>query len=434
MNTRATAAKILYKIATQKQSLDRVLSESICNIPSKDGALIQELCYGTLRYYQRLDFVLEILLQKDTKKLDTLIHALLLIGLYQIIFLRVPDYAAITETVSAARILKKPWATALINAVLHEFIRNKQKLLEKIETSEVAKYSHPEWLINKLKQAYPNNWQEILLSNISHPPMHLRVNLRNTTIAAYLQKLTAANIVAKTYAFSKIAITLEKPLDVAKLPGFNKGLVSVQDLAAQFAAPLLELAPNLRVLDACAAPGGKTAHIVECVEKLQEVVALDIDAERLVKINSNLKRLALSAKLICGDAANPSSWWDKKPFDRILLDAPCSATGVIRRHPDIKILRKDSDIEKFHNQDLTLLDALWPLLKPDGILLYATCSLLPEENSEVIAKFLTFHPDAKEIKFNLPYGTKAQYGWQIFPEDQGPDGFYYAKLHKINVL
>lgn len=431
MNTRAIAAKIIYQVLAKHESLDRVLPQYCDNkILEKDRGLIAELCYGALRWFPRLDYLAQNLLHKETKKLDSLVHALLLVGLYQLIYLRVPEHAAIAETVSATRVLKKNWATTLVNAVLREFLRDKNTLLQNIENDLSAKYAHPLWLINKLQHAYPKNWQDILENNNVYPPMHLRVNLRNVTRDGYLQKLQTANISVEVQLSCNAGITLIKPVDVAKLPGFNKGLVSVQDLAAQFAAELLELKSEQRVLDACAAPGGKTAHILEVEPRIAELLALDISEDRLLKISSNLQRLALHAKLLCGDATLPESWWDGKQFSRILLDAPCSATGVIRRHPDIKILRTEGDIEKLAAQQLSLLESLWPLLADGGILVYATCSILPEENSNVIDRFLRQHQDAHELSISLPWGIKMEHGWQIFPSQNGPDGFYYAKLSK----
>lgn len=431
MNTRAIAAKIIYKVIAQQKSLDQVLPE-YCDskIAERDRALIQELCYGTLRWYPQLDFFARTLLQKDTKKLDSLVHALLLIGLYQLIYLRIPDHAAIAETVSAARILKKNWATTVVNAILREFLRQKESLMQTNADNLAVKYAHPEWLIQMLQTAWPKDWQMILENNNAYPPMHLRVNLRDTSRDAYLQKLTAAKLAATVCQVNKSGITLATPTDVTKLPGFNKGLVSVQDLAAQLAAELLELKPGQWVLDACAAPGGKTAHILETEPKLAELVALDISEERLVKVSANLQRLNLHAKLVGGDMLNPMAWWDGKPFTRILLDAPCSATGVIRRHPDIKILRQAADIEQLAIKQLAMLEAAWQLLAADGILLYATCSILPQENSAVIAHFLAKHRDAHEISIDISWGSKTAHGRQIFPLANGPDGFYYAKIQK----
>lgn len=434
MNTRAIAAKIIYQVIAKHESLDRVLPLFMeKKVAEKDHALLQEICYGTLRWYHRLDAMAQVLLRKETKKLDSLVHALLLIGLYQLNYLRVPEHAALAETVSAARVLQKNWATTLINAILREFLRDKNNILKSLENNLVAKYSHPLWLIEKLRTAWPKEWQTILEQNNQYPPMHLRVNLANVTRDNYLQKLTQAKIRATIKPQVESGITLDAACDVSKLPGFNKGLVSVQDLAAQYAATLLELKPGLRVLDACAAPGGKSAHILETEPRLAELVALDISAERLVKISANLQRLDLHAKLVCGDASEPATWWDGKQFERILLDAPCSATGVIRRHPDIKILRKREDIEKLAGQQLSILEALWSLLAPNGILVYATCSILPEENTQLMMRFLQEHKDARELSFTLPYGMKTAHGWQIFPEAQGPDGFFYITITKNEV-
>jgi 16S rRNA (cytosine967-C5)-methyltransferase len=429
MNTRAIAAKILYQVLAKHTALDDALSlHCDSKIPERDRALIQEFCYGTLRWFHRLDYLAESLLHKPTNKLDSVVHALLLLGLYQLLYLRIPEHAAIAETVSAARLLKKNWATALINAVLREFVRDKENYLQAFEANIVALHSHPRWLIEELQQSWPKKWQDILNTNNNHPPMHLRVNLSSILRDAYLHKLADAKIGAQVSTETKAGISLDQPVPVSKLPGFNKGLVSVQDLAGQLASELLDLKKGQYILDACAAPGGKTSAILEAEPALAEMVALDISEERLQKISANLQRLDLHAKLVVGDACEPTKWWSGRLFDRILLDAPCSATGVIRRHPDIKILRQQSDVVANANKQLTMLEELWQLLVPDGILLYATCSVLPQENSLLIARFLANHPDAKELSINHSWQVKTEHGCQILPTVNGPDGFFYAKL------
>lgn len=410
MSTQASAAKIIAEILFQGKSL---------NAYSFDSAILQEITYGTLRYYHQLDVIFKLLQKNKTADLDPTIHALILAGLYQLMHLSAPDYAVINETVAATKILQKPWATAFVNAILRNFTRRKAQLLIKINLDLVAKYSHPIWFTKTIKQAYPEQWQKILSENNKRPPMHLRVNLTKISRDKYLEQLLGVNIEAKKLSEINSAITLTKPCDVTKLPGFAEGLVSVQDLSAQLAATLLNLQPGQKVLDACSAPGGKTAHILEAEPKLGKLVACDIDNIRLAKVKSNLDRLGLNCELICGDAAKPQDWWHGEQFDRILLDAPCSGTGVIRRHPDIKILRQYPDIHNLAKQQLRLLNALWPLLADNGILVYATCSVMPEENGMVIKEFLKEHPEAKLNSSK-----------QIFPKENDGDGFYYAILTK----
>jgi 16S rRNA (cytosine967-C5)-methyltransferase len=431
MNIRADAAEIIDKVVSQKKSLDEVLAIHLAKHTSPlDRALLQELSYGTLRWYQRLDAIAKLLLHQPSKKTDPLVYALVLVGLYQLMYLRVPHHAALSETVEATRVLKKPWAAGLVNATLRNFLRKKEQLLRKIEEDVVAQYSHPIWLIKMLQKAWPKQWQGILSANNEYPPMCLRVNLQKISREDYLKKLESTDIKANPVPSVASAIILEKPCDVLKLPEFKKGFVSVQDLSAQYAAGLLELEPGLRVLDACAAPGGKTSHILEAQSKLQELIAVDIDRDRLKKIKDNLKRLSLSAKLVCGDAANPQKWWDGKKFDRILLDAPCSGVGVIRRHPDIKVLRQSRDIPNNASRQLKLLESLWPLLNDGGLFVYATCSVLPQENFLVVKEFLQKHNDAKEKPVAIEGGVQVEYGQQCFPSANSGDGFYYIVITK----
>ena len=410
MSVQASAAKIIAEILFQGKSL------SVYNF---DSAILQEMTYGTLRYYHQLDAIFKLLQRNKTDDLDPIIHALILIGLYQLMHLSAPDYAVINETVAATKILQKPWATAFVNAILRNFTRQKAQILPKINIDLTAEYSHPLWFTKTIRQAYPAAWKKILAENNKRPPMHLRVNLTKISRDDYLRQLLAAGIDATKPDKINSTITLVKPCDVAKLPGFATGLVSVQDLSAQLAATLLKLAPGQKVLDACSAPGGKTAHILEIEPKLAKLVACDIDNIRLAKVKGNLDRLGLSCELVCGDAAKPQDWWNNEKFERILLDAPCSGTGVIRRHPDIKILRQYPDIHNLAKQQLRLLNALWPLLANNGLLVYATCSIMPEENGMVIKGFLNEHPEAKLNSSE-----------QIFPQENAGDGFYYAILTK----
>ncbi len=447
MSTRAIAAKTLTQVLQRKQSLSQVLPVQLARLHQpRERALAQELCYGTLRWYFRLETLLGKLLKEAPKDRD--LHSLLLLGLYQLIYLNIPAHSAVDETVNACTALHKPWAKALVNAVLRNYLRESARLLDETDHKESARHAHPPWLLTVLKQAWPHDWQAIAAANNTHAPLWLRVNARRITRDAYLQKLAAAGIGAHAAMHSAHAVVLEKPLAVEQLPGFAEGLVSVQDAAAQQAAYLLDVNPGQRVLDACAAPGGKTCHILELEPALLELQALDSDAVRLQRVQENLTRLRLcraghpnvagagvrgsdQARLITGDAAMPRAWWDGKPYDRILLDAPCSGSGVIRRHPDIKLLKSAADIATLAARQACMLTALWPLLKNGGIMLYATCSVLPEENEQQVRKFLDTHNDADAEKIVWPWRAATDTpGAYILPGEQGMDGFYYAKLCK----
>jgi 16S rRNA (cytosine967-C5)-methyltransferase len=342
--------------------------------------------------------------------------------------MRVKPHAAVSETVLAAR--KKPWAKALINALLRRYLREQEELEQKADNVQFAAVSHPDWLIKKIEQDWPQQAQQIFLENNQQPPMTLRVNLAHTSQDKYLQQLSDQGIGAVAVSFCPSAIILDKPVAVDLLPGFADGIVSVQDAAAQLAAGLLDVKVGHRVLDVCAAPGGKTAHILEQQAQLKELVAVDIDEFRLQRVSDNLQRLKLPAKLVVGDAANPQEWWDGQFFERILLDAPCSALGVIRRHPDIKLLRRAEDIKPLQTLQQNILRAVWPLLAPGGIMLYATCSILKQENEQQIEVFLAEHPDAVELSIDAVWGFSGSHGRQIMTGESAMDGFYYARIRK----
>jgi 16S rRNA (cytosine967-C5)-methyltransferase len=433
MNPRAIAAKIIAQVL-QGNSLTIALTEKLKS-ENQDNALIQEICYGVFRWYSRLEKLAQHFLEKPLKTKDNDIFALLLIGFYQLLFLRVPDHAAVFETVHAAKELKKTWAEKLINGILRRFLREKNSILVSLEHDVVSLYAHPLWLLNQIKSFWPDHWEMILKANNDYPPMTLRCNQNKIVCNDYLKKLQEKNIALSSSNliqehYFNAAITLTKPIPIVELPGFKEGLVSVQDEAAQIAAHLLQLQPGLQVLDACAAPGGKTSHILEMETKLAELIALDIDADRCKKITENLTRLQLAATVVHGDALKPETWWQGKLFDRILLDVPCSATGVIRRHPDIKFLRRESDLGTLADTQLKLLLAMWPLLQKNGILVYSTCSILPHENNDVVRKFLQQQHDALEIPINAPWGHPQPVGRQILPGENNRDGFYYAVLQK----
>ncbi|SEC71798.1 16S rRNA m(5)C-967 methyltransferase [Pseudomonas mohnii] len=431
MNPRLAAAKALAAVLSGKASLNSSLPTQMDKVEDRDRGFTQDLAFGTARWQPRLSALAAKLLQKPFKAADADVEALLLVGLYQLLYTRVPAHAAIGETVGCADKLKKPWAKALLNAVLRRAQRESETLLAELEHDPVVRTAHPRWLQKSLKAFWPQQWEAICAANNAHPPMILRVNRRHHTRDAYLDLLSEAGIAARACLYSRDGIILDAATDVRSLPGFAEGWISVQDEAAQLAADLLDLAPGQRVLDACCAPGGKTCHILEAEPALAGVVAVDLEAKRLVRVRENLERLGLSAELIAADGRDTATWWDGKPFQRILLDAPCSATGVIRRHPDIKLTRQPDDIAALALLQGELLDALWKTLEVGGILLYATCSTLPTENTEVIEAFLARTPGARELDLATAAGIKQPHGRQLLAQEGGHDGFYYAKLIKI---
>jgi len=436
MNPRLAAAKALTAVLNDKASLNSSLPIQLDKVEARDRGFTQDLAFGTARWQPRLSALAAKLLQKPFKAADADVEALLLVGLYQLLYTRVPAHAAIGETVGCADKLKKPWAKALLNAVLRRAQRESETLLAELEHDPVVRTAHPRWLQKSLKAFWPEQWEAICAANNAHPPMILRVNRRHHSRDAYLKLLSEAGVAAKACVYSQDGIVLDEALDIRSLPGFAEGWISVQDEAAQLAAELLELAPGQRVLDACCAPGGKTCHILEVQPALAGVVAVDLEAKRLVRVRENLDRLGLDAQLIAADGRDTQAWWDGKPFQRILLDAPCSATGVIRRHPDIKLTRQPEDIAALAQLQGELLDAMWQALEVGGILLYATCSTLPTENTEVIEAFLARTPGARELDIGGQLGQpaaglKQPHGRQLLAQEGGHDGFYYAKLIKI---
>jgi 16S rRNA (cytosine967-C5)-methyltransferase len=441
-NPRALAAQSLHRVIFQGESLSEVTQdERLAALSRQDKGLFMDLCYGTLRYHERISAILSQLLVKPLKKKDKDIEVLLHLGIYQMIYQRTPDHAAINETVKAAKKLGKKWAKSLINAVLRNLQREQASLLKAADENEAVKKSLPEWLFKRLQQAWPDDWEKIVKASNTKAPMSLRVNLQKNTRDEYKQLLEAKGFSVAILSDQDSALMLEKAAGVDELPGFFEGQVSVQDMAAQFAAPLLDAKEGMRVLDACAAPGGKTGHIAERYP-LSKLTAIDSSGERLQRVVDNLQRLhkaGLATALehiewVESDAADIDRWWDGEQYDRILLDAPCSATGVIRRHPDIKLLRQSTDIDALVELQRTLLDAMWHILKPGGKLLYATCSILPDENEQQIKRFLQKQADAEHCLINLPMmekiGTTLSYGRQILPGNANMDGFYYALLTK----
>ena len=438
MNPRVAAIHVVTSILHNEGSLSTLVPRYISKVAEPDRALMQQLCYGTLRYYPMLSAYLGVLLKKPFKSKDQDLEAVLACSIYQLLETRIPSHAAVNEAVDACKALKKPWATGLVNAVLRRFLREQAQLDSSLEQNLAFQTAHPDWLVKLWQEAWPEHFTTIIEANNAQPPMTLRVNQSQNDRSQYLSLLEKAGIAASATLASCDGLSLEYPLEVTQLPGFLGGAISVQDEAAQLSAHLLNLRADQRILDACCAPGGKTCHILEILEKKyaqsSTVTAIDISKKRLERVKNNLDRLGLEAKLIASDALETQDWWDGVPFDRILLDAPCSATGVIRRHPDVKLLRKPIDIDKLAVLQLALLKALWPLLKEGGVLLYATCSILPQENDMVILSFVASTPEAVVETMDLDIGVKTSSGRQLLPKLGGHDGFYYARLQKNKKL
>jgi len=389
---------------------------------SERGA-IQDLAYGTLRFLGQLEALLGALLEKPLK--DAPLRSLLLVTLYQLGYTRAAPHAIVDHAVRTCEALGFPAAKGLTNAVLRNFLRNRETLLARTQESDVARYSHAQWWIDRLRAQYPGRYARALEAGNRHPPLALRVNRRRAARAEYLQRLAGEGIAAEPCGDA--AVILGKALPVERIPGLAEGIVSVQDPAAQLAAPMLDLADGMRVLDACAAPGGKATHALELADV--ELTALDRDAARLERVQGNLARLGLAARIACGDAGDPAGWWDGKPFERILLDAPCSASGIARRRPDVKWLRRAADLAKFAREQERMLDALWQLLASGGKLLYATCSVFAEENRDQVERFLERHRDAARLALPAVDNDAELPAGQLLP-DERHDGFFYALLRK----
>ncbi|MBI1194501.1 MAG: 16S rRNA (cytosine(967)-C(5))-methyltransferase RsmB [Gammaproteobacteria bacterium] len=432
---RAQAAQLLATFWQRKPSLTGLLATGLSGDDDpRDKALTQALCYGVIRWHDRLEAIAKALVDKPLKQRDRDIHYLFLLGFYQILYMRIPDHAVVSATVAATAELDKSWARGLVNAVLRRFLRERDALLAKVDQDPIARYAHPAWLIERLQRQRPDQWPAILDEGNRHPPMSLRVNRTVISRDEYLKLLDDHGMKAGTSPHAPDAVILEQAVNVELLPGFRDGWVSVQDVAAQLAAGALDLKPGQRVLDACAAPGGKTCHILESEPGLDSVLALDSDADRLADVRDNLDRLKLNANLLQADAGDPDGWWDGRSFDRILLDAPCSATGVIRRHPDIKYLRSEADVSALVAQQGRILEALWRTLKPGGILVYVTCSILREENEDRLTHFVHGRDDVKVRPMCGTWGNNEGIGRQILPGQDAMDGFYYARLCKLGDL
>jgi 16S rRNA (cytosine967-C5)-methyltransferase len=424
INLRSMAAQAIEQVVEKGQSLSNVLPLLQQKVSDKDKALLQELCFGVLRTLSQMEWLINKLMSRPMTGKQRTIHYLIMVGFYQLLHTRIPPHAALAETVEGAVAIKRPQLKGLINGVLRQFQRQQETLLAEFASSE-SRFLHPEWLLARLRKAYPRQWEAIVEANNQRPPMWLRVNRNHHSRDAWLALLEETGQQGFTHPDYPDAVRLESPAPVHTLPGFEEGWVTVQDASAQGCMTFLEPENGEHILDLCAAPGGKTTHILEVAPDAQ-VLAVDVDEKRLSRVYDNLKRLGMKAQVKQGDGRFPAQWCGELQFDRILLDAPCSATGVIRRHPDIKWLRRDRDIAELAQLQAEILDAIWPHLKPGGTLVYATCSVLPEENSQQIAAFLARTPDATLSVT----GTPDNPGKQNLPGLEDGDGFYYAKLIK----
>ncbi|HKE95244.1 MAG TPA: 16S rRNA (cytosine(967)-C(5))-methyltransferase RsmB [Povalibacter sp.] len=441
---RARAARIVAQVASDGRSLDALLAADRSDSVQERG-LLRSLCYDSIRWYLRLDALLARLLARPNQELAPELRALCIVGLCQLLYSDVPAHAAVDETVNATRLLKQPRAAGLVNAVLRRCQREAGPLGAVIDRDPAIRTAHPAWLVRALATDWGTRAQDLLVANNERPPFWLRVNRRRGDGGAYRRQLEAAGLEVIASRFDQYALLLNRAVDVHDLPGFDAGLVSIQDAAAQLAAFLLAPQPGHRVLDACAAPGGKTCHLLELQPSVQELIALDVSKERLVRVDENLRRLDLHATVVAADAGQPQDWWDGRAFDRILLDVPCSATGVIRRHPDIKLLRRAEDIPALAARQAELLARVWPLLKPGGRLLYASCSVLRAETSDVVRAFLETTSQARDVTADMLHRSgmddhglpkqgpddPAGPGRAIGTGTAGMDGFYYACIEKI---
>lgn len=428
-DTRALAAKGLAEIALRGASLRDVMERYAPRLADpRDRALLMALLSEGARWWLRFDAAIDGLLEKSLRHKDPAIHALLVLGLVQLEILELKDYAAVAATVEAVRTLQRPQLAGLVNAVLRRWQRERDSLIAKLDAKPQTRHAHPAWLAAALQRDWPEQADAVMTADNLEPPLMLRVNRQRSEPQALIEQLQAAGYSASAHPWLSDALVLPHSADVTRMPGFEDGAFAVQDGAAQIAADLADLHDGLRVLDACAAPGGKACHLLERAEI--DLTALEVDAPRAERIRQNLMRLRLNAKLVIGDAGAPAGWWKGQPFDRILIDAPCSATGVLRRRPDVRLHRRESDIAAMHLQQRRILSAMWPLLAPGGRLVYITCSVLRSENEAVVAELLAQQPDAQVVPFTLPVGHAAAIGWQILPGDGDLDGMYYAVVQK----
>ena len=435
-SSRAAAAQAIDAVLSGRSNLDTALAKAAAAeaLSERDRTLCHALAFGTLRLHERNRFLISKLTKKPFRRRDQIIEALLSVGLFALTESHRPSYAVVSATVDAAVLLGRAPLRGVVNAVLRRFLREREELLAAAAEVDTARWQHPEWLLDAFKQDWPDDWQRIAAAGNEQAPMWLRLNTQVRSRDDWLQNLPDDIKVAAAPDEFPAAVRLRDAVPVDSLPGFSTGSVSVQDAGAQLAAGLLDCQTGMRVLDACAAPGGKTGHILELCPEPLDLVALDRDGERLERVQENITRLRRSATIVKGDLLRPERWWDREPFDRILLDVPCSATGVIRRHPDIRYLRKPSDISTLAARQTKLLRAAWKMLKPGGLLLYVTCSVLAAENATVVGGFLAAREDASEQPLPaelqaLTSGSLA-HGVQLLPGTAATDGFYYALMKR----
>ena len=431
---RAVATYAVARILREGVTLDAALRDALAAAPATLGPSVRSLSYGAIRGYFRHEAILGKLLSQPVRSLDLQLRALLSVALFELEDARTPEYAVVDAAVKTVKATDAARASGLVNAVLRRYLRERKVLDVEIGRNPVTRHASPIWLADRYRADWPGRWTQLLAAGDTQAPMWLRVNSRKTTTEAYLEALREAGIGARAEPRVPLAVALEVPCDVHELPGFSAGLVSVQDLGAQCVAFPLDLAPGQRVLDACAAPGGKTALMAERQPDLSKLVAVDVDPQRLARVQDNLSRGQLQAELVHGDASN-STWWDGAPFDRILLDAPCSALGVIRRHPDIRLRKSPAEIDKLPLVQARLLINAWRMLATGGRLVYATCTVTRSENRDVIAAFVAGTPGASLVPAENwagwpGFGEADGFGRQILPGEAGADGFYYAALLK----
>lgn len=428
-DTRALAAQALAEVALRGASLRDAMERYAPKLQdSRDRALLMALLSDGARWWLRFDAALDRLLEKPLRQKEPAIHALLVLGLVQLEILQLPEYAAVAATVQAARALQRPRMAGLVNAILRRWQRERTELLTALDAKPQTRHAHPAWLAKTIARDWPQHADAIMAADNREPPLMLRANARRTQRDALIERLQADGYSAEAHPWLADGIALPHSADVTRMPGFAEGLFAVQDGAAQVAADLADVHDGQRVLDACAAPGGKACHLLERADIA--LTALEFDAGRAARIRQNLERLGLRANVMIGDAGESANWWDGQAFDCILIDAPCSATGVLRRRPDVRLHRRDSDIPAMATQQQRILNALWPLLAPGGKLVYITCSLLRAENEAIVEAFLAGQADAETVAFTLPAGQPAKPGWQILPGDGDLDGMYYAVLGK----
>lgn len=431
-NPRLLALDAVTAVLDRQRNLEEAKALAPGTLDPRDISFARHLAYGVLRWLAALEWIAAQLLERPLKSRDRDIHRLILLGLFELWKESSAQHAAVNETAECARRLCKPWAVGLINAVLRRFQREQSKLTEQL-SNQIEQYAHPGWLVQRLQADWPDHWQVILDEGNRPGELWLRVNVAKSSVEAVMTEIRKSGFEADAHPFANAAVKVTPAAPVNQLPGFTEGMWSVQDPAAQLAVDWLSLQPGHHVLDACAAPGGKACHILESTSGVR-LMALDRSEGRLNLLRGNMERLQLGTEekpeIVCADASDVGSWWNGVPFDRILLDAPCTATGVIRRHPEIKWLRSEEQLAQVTQQQAKLLRRLWPLLKAGSILVYTTCSILRDENDRQIRLFLDDHADAVSSGPDLPYGHALAEGRQVLPGEFSMDGFYYARLRK----